>query len=387
MLLKHVCVPAPLVVLCALVAAALPCGAFALQPAAEAPVEPAVGLVVPALPEGTPAELIAFVEGLLPPKQQPRSREEMMDYIKGVSRVAVQAADKVLAQVKAEDELYAKAARLKLESLSALGRLGEEAAATEMAAFAALLADSPVKSVAMEAKRMQIVAEAQQMFSAGEFGGAAAVVDRTAVLLKADPDDLQTAGLAMQLAGALEQIPGGNTAAVKAIETFGPIMASSTNPRIQQLAEGFAGKLRLLGLPGKPMEIKGDLLDGTKFDQAKLTGKVLLVDFWATWCGPCVAEIPNMLAEYEKYHDKGFEVVGISLDEERADVEKFVVENKIPWPIIFAGKGWQDPVAQFYGISGIPQLVLIGRDGNVITLDIRGEKLGERLAELFKDAG
>jgi len=387
MLLKHVCVPAPLVVLCALVAAALPCGAFALQPAAEAPVEPAVGLVVPALPEGTPAELIAFVEGLLPPKQQPRSREEMMDYIKGVSRVAVQAADKVLAQVKAEDELYAKAARLKLESLSALGRLGEEAAATEMAAFAALLADSPVKSVAMEAKRMQIVAEAQQMFSAGEFGGAAAVVDRTAVLLKADPDDLQTAGLAMQLAGALEQIPGGNPAAVKAIETFGPIMASSTNPRIQQLAEGFAGKLRLLGLPGKPMEIKGDLLDGTKFDQAKLTGKVLLVDFWATWCGPCVAEIPNMLAEYEKYHDKGFEVVGISLDEERADVEKFVVENKIPWPIIFAGKGWQDPVAQFYGISGIPQLVLIGRDGNVITLDIRGEKLGERLAELFKDAG
>ena len=371
----------------ALVAAALPCGAFALQPAAEAPVEPAVGLVVPALPEGTPAELIAFVEGLLPPKQQPRSREEMMDYIKGVSRVAVQAADKVLAQVKTEDELYAKAARLKLESLSALGRLGEEAAATEMATFAALLADSPVKSVAMEAKRMQIVAEAQQMFSAGEFGGAAAVVDRTAVLLKADPDDLQTAGLAMQLAGALEQIPGGNTAAVKAIETFGPIMASSTNPRIQQLAEGFAGKLRLLGLPGKPMEIKGDLLDGTKFDQAKLTGKVLLVDFWATWCGPCVAEIPNMLAEYEKYHDKGFEVVGISLDEERADVEKFVVENKIPWPIIFAGKGWQDPVAQFYGISGIPQLVLIGRDGNVITLDIRGEKLGERLAELFKDAG
>ena len=387
MLLKHVCVPAPLVVLCALVAAALPCGAFALQPAAEAPVEPAVGLVVPALPEGTPAELIAFVEGLLPPKQQPRSREEMMDYIKGVSSVAVQAADKVLAQVKTEDELYAKAARLKLESLSALGRLGEEAAATEMATFAALLADSPVKSVAMEAKRMQIVAEAQQMFSAGEFGGAAAVVDRTAVLLKADPDDLQTAGLAMQLAGALEQIPGGNTAAVKAIETFGPIMASSTNPRIQQLAEGLAGKLRLLGLPGKPMEIKGDLLDGTKFDQAKLTGKVLLVDFWATWCGPCVAEIPNMLAEYEKYHDKGFEVVGISLDEERADVEKFVVENKIPWPIIFAGKGWQDPVAQFYGISGIPQLVLIGRDGNVITLDIRGEKLGERLAELFKDAG
>lgn len=134
-----------------------------------------------------------------------------------------------------------------------------------------------------------------------------------------------------------------------------------------------------------PVLANGD--DGARVKLSDLRGKVVILDFWATWCGPCVAEIPNMLAEYEKYHDKGFEVVGISLDEERADVEKFVVENKIPWPIIFAGKGWQDPVAQFYGISGIPQLVLIGRDGNVITLDIRGEKLGERLAELFKDAG
>jgi peroxiredoxin len=94
-----------------------------------------------------------------------------------------------------------------------------------------------------------------------------------------------------------------------------------------------------------------------------------------------------MLEQYEKYHDKGFEVVGISLDEDKAEVEKFVADNKIPWPILFAGKGWQDPTAQFYGISGIPQLVLIGRDGNVITLDVRGEKLGEKLGELFKDAG
>ena len=94
MLLKHVCVPAPLVVLCALVAAALPCGAFALQPAAEAPVEPAVGLVVPALPEGTPAELIAFVEAnkrmpkqakerVLAQLQEPEVRKELVERLEG----------------------------------------------------------------------------------------------------------------------------------------------------------------------------------------------------------------------------------------------------------------------------------------------------------------
>jgi peroxiredoxin len=100
-----------------------------------------------------------------------------------------------------------------------------------------------------------------------------------------------------------------------------------------------------------------------------------------------VAEIPNMLEQYEKYHAKGFEVVGISLDEDKEKVDAFIAENKIPWPIIYAGKGWQDPTAQFYGISGIPQLILIGRDGKVITLNARGKKLGDRLAELFKDGG
>jgi thiol-disulfide isomerase/thioredoxin len=113
----------------------------------------------------------------------------------------------------------------------------------------------------------------------------------------------------------------------------------------------------------------------------------VLVDFWATWCGPCIAEIPNVLEQYEKYHDKGFEVVGVSLDQDREALEKFVAEQKIPWPILFEkpeGEGWQHPLATFYGITGIPTVVLIGRDGKVITLDARGEKLGDRLDELFK---
>jgi len=131
-------------------------------------------------------------------------------------------------------------------------------------------------------------------------------------------------------------------------------------------------------------------LNGQPFDQKTLAGKVVLVDFWATWCGPCVAEIPNVLEQYEKYHAKGFEVVGISLDQDRQALEKFVTDQKVPWPILFEeseGDGWQHPLATYYGISGIPTVILIGRDGNVITLDVRGEKLGERLAELFKDAG
>lgn len=130
--------------------------------------------------------------------------------------------------------------------------------------------------------------------------------------------------------------------------------------------------------------IKGDRISA--FDPKK----TYVVEFWATWCGPCVAEIPNVLEQYEKYHDKGFEVVGISLDEDREALEKFVGEQKIPWPILYEkpeGEGWRHPLSTYYGISGIPTVILIGRDGNVITLNARGEKLGEQLDKLFKDAG
>lgn len=341
---------------------------------------------MPQLPtDANPQELLDFAKGLLPPKQAPKSKEEMSAYIKAASRVAVEAADKVLALVKEDEELFAKAAKLKLESLSALGRLGEKQAAADMAAFAATLAESPVKPLAMEAKRMLIVAEAKQMFSTGKLDGAAALVTKTAALLEADPDDLQTAGLAMQLAGALEQLPGGGEVAVTAIKAFGQLFAKSGNERVKHLAKGFEGKLRLLELPGKPMEITGSLLDGSPFDQSKFTGKAMLVLFWTTWCGPCVTEISSVLKQYEKYHQLGFEVVGISLDEDKAKVEKFVADNKIPWPILFAGKGWRHPMAEFYGISAVPESMLIGRDGKVITLDVRGEKLGKKLTELFKD--
>ncbi len=379
----------PLLPLVASLAAGLVVTALIETPAPAQPPQAAEaeGLRVPPVPEGTPAELMAFVEGLIPPKTQPKSREEMIAYIRGVADASVQVADKILAQVQATDPIYERAVKLKLEALMGLTRFGDDTASTALATFASGLVDSPVAGVALEAKRVLVVAEAQQMFASEKFDAAPALVKKAAAILQANPDDQQSAMLAMQLCSALEQIPGGEAVAADALATFGPILATSKDERVRGMGESFAGKLRLLSLTGKPMDIKGPLLDGTAFDLKSLAGKVVLVDFWATWCGPCVAEIPNVVEQYEKYHAKGFEVIGISLDDDREKVDAFVAEHKIPWPIIFAGKGWEDPVAQFYGISGIPQMILIGRDGNVITLNARGERLGEQLVELFKDAG
>ncbi len=356
------------------------------QPAAT-PEAPAGGLEVPPLPEGTPEELMKFALGLRKPARQPKSREEALAYMQGVAATSVQAAEKILAQVKPDDRLHDEAARLKLESLMMLSQTGDAQAATDMATYAKTLVDSPSPALALEAKRLLLVSDARELLSTRTLDGAPDLIKRTADLLAADPNDADTAMLATQLAGVFEQMPDAGEHAANAYRAFGPIFATSTNAQIKQMGESFAGTLRRLSLPGSPMEIEGTLLDGTAFDQKSLAGKVVLVDFWATWCGPCVAEIPNMIDQYEKYHDKGFEIVGISLDEDRAAVEGFVKEAKIPWPILFAGKGWGDPVASFYGITGIPQLILIGRDGNVITLNARGEALAKELATLFKDAG
>jgi thiol-disulfide isomerase/thioredoxin len=354
----------------------------AAPPAAEAET-PAAAIELPA--DGSPEELLEFAERLRKPKARPRSQEEMMKYMGDVARVSVQAADRVLPKLKQNDPLFARAASLKLDGLMMLGRLGDEKAQTEMAAFAGTLVDCPVPDVAMEAKRLLVVAEAQRMFEKSEFDAAPALVKKMADLLAQNPDDTKSVGLAMQLAQAFEQIPDGDQVAAAAFKSFAPILKSSKNEQVKELADGFAGKLRLLELPGKPMEITGTLLDGKPFDQKSLAGKVVLVDFWATWCGPCVAEMPNIRAQYDKYHAAGFEVVGVSLDDDRAAVTDFVQAKEIPWPVILDGRVPGNSLADRYGIRAIPALFLVGRDGNVISLQARGKALEALLAEQFPD--
>jgi len=140
---------------------------------------------------------------------------------------------------------------------------------------------------------------------------------------------------------------------------------------------------RQRSLPDEPLALDGTLLDGSAFDHAGLAGKVVLIDFWATWCGPCVAEIPRVRDAYDRYHERGFEVVGISLDEDRDALEAFVAEKQIPWPIILDARNDAGGLAARYGINAIPTMILVGRDGTVVSTDARGPRLEELLAEQF----
>jgi thiol-disulfide isomerase/thioredoxin len=128
--------------------------------------------------------------------------------------------------------------------------------------------------------------------------------------------------------------------------------------------------------PGaQPFAFKATDIKGNPVTIAQYKGKVLMLDFWATWCGPCVGEIPNVLAVYKKYHTKGFDVVGISLDNDKSALTNFLKEKKIPYRQIFNGKGWSDPIARQYGVRGIPFMLLIGKTGNIVAVDPRGDAL------------
>ena len=121
-------------------------------------------------------------------------------------------------------------------------------------------------------------------------------------------------------------------------------------------------------------------LAGEPLSIARFKGKVVLVDFWATWCGPCREELPNVLAAYKKYHDKGFEIIGVSLDQDENTLKSFIKEKGMVWPQYFDGQGWGSKLGQKYGIDSIPMTFLLDQEGKIVAKGLRGAALDEQLA-------
>jgi peroxiredoxin len=130
---------------------------------------------------------------------------------------------------------------------------------------------------------------------------------------------------------------------------------------------------------GKPLDIQFTALDGRQVDLARLKGKVVMVEFWSTSCGPCIGEIPALKKAYDKFHERGFEIVGISLDDKESVLRRFIADKKLPWPQHFDGKGWENKFAVRYGIFGIPTTWLVDKRGNL--RDVNGRGAPEQIIE------
>jgi thiol-disulfide isomerase/thioredoxin len=155
----------------------------------------------------------------------------------------------------------------------------------------------------------------------------------------------------------------------------------------QTLAEEAKARLLKTQMIGKPLELQFTALDGSPFDLQALSGKIVLVDFWATWCPDCLRELPAVRATYQKYKDKGFVIVGISLDKDVQALSNFVARKLIPWPQYFDGKGWENELVTKYDVRAIPEMWLIDQRGDVVSTNVSAQELDRRIEQLMNSGG
>ena len=341
-----------------------------------------------AVPDGSPKEILAFIAKL--EKKQPKfaNREEAIDHAVKVQRAIIVASDKILKQ-EPDEKLVTQAVEMKLGSLIMLAANDIPGAGKAALDAVALMkqAANPIVAKAAAEKWLTV-----RILNAQELNDADRSTLAEEVLTNAEKKKFARSvmGEVMQLGKVLEA--AGTPKEVAAYyNKIADLVEHQGTPQMRDMATRMRGTARRAGLPGNTMEIEAKLLDGQPFDWASYRGKVVLVDFWATWCGPCIGELPNVKENYKKFHEQGFEVVGISLDRSREPLDKFIEKEELPWAQLYdeeiqKGTGWNHPIAQHYGISAIPAAILVGKDGKVVSMKARGPELGKLLEKLLGKA-
>lgn len=331
--------------------------------------------------EASAKELLKFMDSVM--RVQPPEGMSRTELAKKVFPAIIEAADVVIAREDAADE-HVGAIKRKLNAYGILTRY-DSSIKDAAAAFVEQCANDKRDEIA-ELGVSQLLTQKASTLGRKDEDGAVALVNDTLAMVERFGMTRSTYSASSSIARGLGR---GETTAVASelYNKLADLAEKSDEEAIKSRAESLRGAARRMNLMGSPMEVFGTTADGEEFDIADYKGKVVLVDFWASWCGPCIGELPNMKRNLKNYGGKGFEIVGINMDSTVDRFEKCIEEKEITWTNIVSwdeGKaGWAAPMATHYGISGIPTAILLNQEGNVVSLNARGNELDKQLRALL----
>jgi len=308
----------------------------------------------------------------LPPSEwndQKPTDAEYATFRKKMGDAAADAADlaKEFAVKYPNSNKLAEAQELRLGMLQAAVQLGLSERTSELKELGGAQKETqPTNVDPFVAKMQAAVNQATQLQAQGMEAMLLEFEKGVREAMKEFPDRPEVYAALLQVAEGL----GGDRAKSIAQE----IAASDAPKELKQLAAALLKKQEIIG---QSIDLQFTALDGRTVNLADLKGKVVLVDFWATWCGPCVAELPKVKAAYDRLNSQGFEIIGISFDEDKESLESFVKKKAMAWPQYFDGSGWKNKFGQQYGIQGIPTMWLIDKQGKVRDLNARENLTGK----------